>query len=166
MERRKVQHISDHLSLPGQANERNPRLIEEEELKARVRTCGRLLAAWPNARPASVDLTLLEYVNATRGVTLRELSDLISSCIQAGGEFIPPAGEIIGRVVKLTTARAFTYNAHISGEQRALESQERQRIEARAASRGVELVLLEEVQRLAIGSGTRSTPALPEWTER
>lgn len=137
-------------------------VIEADELKARLRQCGRLLSAWPNARPASVDLTLLEYVNATRGVPVLQLAGLIDAAIQAGGEFIPPAGALMERVIKAkVTARSYAYNAHITGEQSARETQERLLEEARRDARTIELVMIGDVRRavgLEAGAATRIGP--------
>lgn len=63
----------------------------------RLSTCGRLLDAWPNARPPNRDRTLIEYLNATRGVPLERLGRCVQLCIEAGGDFIPPAGEVLRR---------------------------------------------------------------------
>lgn len=131
--------------------------MEADEVKARGRQCSRLLSAWPNARPMSVDLTLIEYVNATRGVPLPMLSGMIDAVIQAAGEFMPPAGAIMERVVRSKiTARGMAYNANVSGEQRAKEAQERLLAEARKDAAAVEPVLLEELQQavgIAAGGG-------------
>lgn len=137
-------------------------VIEADELKARLRQCGRLLSAWPNARPANVDLTLLEYVNATRGVPVSQLGGLIEAAIQAGGEFMPPAGALMERVIKAkVTPRSYAYNAHITGEQSARETQERLLAEARRDARTIEPVMLEDVRRavgIEAGSASRIGP--------
>lgn len=152
-----MKRIGDLLSLPSDLAP-EWRVIDAEELRARIRHCARLFAAWPNARPASIDATLLEYLNATRGVSLAELPALITSVIAAGGEFIPPAGALFERVVKAgITALDQGYNAHISGEQRAIEQQQRVLHHERSAARSVEPILLEEVSRvLALAGGDRA----------
>ena len=71
--------------------------MEPEEVAARIGICARILDAWPNARPLNRDRTLLEYVNATRGVAVEKLPACIQLAIDAGGEFMPPAGEVLRR---------------------------------------------------------------------
>jgi hypothetical protein len=71
--------------------------IRPDELPDRLAACARILDAWPNARPLNRDRTLVEYVNATRGVPLERLGRVIQLAIDAGGDFMPPAGEILRR---------------------------------------------------------------------
>ena len=71
--------------------------IEARELAHRITVCARLLDAWPNARPLNRDRTLIEYVNATRGVPAGRLERCIQLAIDAGGDWLPPAGEVIKR---------------------------------------------------------------------
>ena len=148
--------LRDLLSFDGLTREAAVEL-SVAELKARVRECARLFAAWPNARPACLDLTLLEYVNATRGIPLDHLRGLIETVISAGGEFIPPAGAILERAARdLASARSFTYNGHISTDQLRLEYGASVERELRSLQRGVEPVCIEAVQRaLAIEPGER-----------
>jgi hypothetical protein len=73
------------------------RVMAADEVARRVMICARILDAWPNARPTNRDRTLLEYVNATRGVAVEKLPRCIQLAIDAGGDFMPPAGEIIRR---------------------------------------------------------------------
>lgn len=84
----------------GQLFEREPqpfRVMPPDEALARVAICARILDAWPNARPMNRDRTLVEYVNATRGVPLASLPACIQHAIDAGGDFMPPAGEVLRR---------------------------------------------------------------------
>lgn len=71
--------------------------MEDEEALRRIATCARLFDAWPNARPWNRDRTLIEYANATRGVPLGDLDRCIQLAIDAGGDFMPPAGEVLRR---------------------------------------------------------------------
>ena len=73
------------------------RVMAGDEIAQRLADCARVLDAWPNARPMNRDRTLLEYVNATRGVALDKLPHCIQLAIDAGGDFMPPAGEILRR---------------------------------------------------------------------
>ncbi|HEU4428119.1 MAG TPA: hypothetical protein VFT98_05165, partial [Myxococcota bacterium] len=68
-----------------------------DEIPQRITICARILDAWPNARPTNRDRTLLEYVNATRGITVDRLPACVQLAIDAGGDFMPPAGELIRR---------------------------------------------------------------------
>jgi len=67
------------------------------EIAERIAICARILDAWPNARPMNRDRTLLEYVNALRGVPLERLERCVQLAIDAGGDFMPPAGEVLKR---------------------------------------------------------------------
>ena len=71
----------------------------DAEALERLAICGRLFDAWPNARPPNRDRTLIEYVNATRTVLLGDLPRAIQHAIDAGGDFLPPAGEILRRSI-------------------------------------------------------------------
>lgn len=68
-----------------------------DEIPARLAECARILDAWPNARPLNRDRTLVEYLNATRGVPLARLGACIQFAIDAGGEWMPAAGEVLRR---------------------------------------------------------------------
>lgn len=121
-------------------------MMEADEIKARVRSCARLFAAWPNARPASLDLTLLEYVNATRGVPVDVLPELVGAVIAAGGEFIPPAGAILERVARHYAAtREYGYNPHVSGDEQRARTEEHEAKVLKSLQRGVEPVHVEEI---------------------
>ena len=71
--------------------------MPEHEIVERIATCARILDAWPNARPLNRDRTLLEYVNATRGVPIGRLGRCVQLAIDAGGDFMPPAGDVLKR---------------------------------------------------------------------
>lgn len=71
--------------------------MEPDEIPQRITICARLLDAWPNARPTNRDRTLLEYVNATRGVPIAGLARCIQLAIDAGGDWMPAAGDVIRR---------------------------------------------------------------------
>lgn len=71
--------------------------MAEGEIVDRIAVCARILDAWPNARPTNRDRTLLEYVNATRGVPLERLGQCVQLAIDAGGDFMPPAGDVLRR---------------------------------------------------------------------
>jgi hypothetical protein len=74
-----------------------PEPMGAEALAQRLTICARILDAWPNSRPTNRDRTLLEYVNATRGVPLDRLPKCIQLAIDAGGEWMPAAGEVLRR---------------------------------------------------------------------
>ena len=69
--------------------------MDPGEIVDRITTCARILDAWPNARPLNRDRTLVEYVNATRGMPLESLGRCVQLAIDAGGAWMPPAGEIV-----------------------------------------------------------------------
>ena len=74
-----------------------PEPMPADEIVQRVALCARILDAWPNARPLNRDRTLLEYVNATRGVPMKRLPRCVQLAIDAGGEWLPAAGEVLRR---------------------------------------------------------------------
>lgn len=140
-----MEHISRALSSLGRTKD-DARVMGADEIKARVRSCARLFAAWPNARPASLDLTLLEYVNATRGVPVEVLPEIIGSVIAAGGEFLPPAGAVLERVARHYAAtKGYAYNPHVSGDEQRQRTEEREAKALKALQRGVEPVHVEEI---------------------
>lgn len=148
-----MQHITAVLSSLGQTPDVEP--MPEPEVKARVRQCARLFAAWPNARPASVDATLLEYVNATRGVPIDSLPALIDLVRDAGGEFLPPAGAVLERAAKfLATSKRREYNPALSIEQRIADDVHDNLRALKAATRETAPLLLEDVERALLGTGT------------
>lgn len=143
-----MQRVGDLCSLNGLGLSEPARVMDVDEIKARIRACWRLLAAWPTARVLDPDLTLLEYVNATRGVATELLPRLIDDVIAAGGEFLPPAGTLIERVARYRVARsAPAYNAHVSGEQRAAEAVKRALRLARRDLEAVEPIAVDAVAR-------------------
>lgn len=128
--------------------------MSEAEVKARVRQCARLFAAWPNARPASVDATLLEYVNATRGVPIESLPALIDLVRDAGGEFLPPAGAVLERAARfLATTKERDYNPALSIEQRISDDMHDNVRALRAATRATAPLMLDDIERALIGPG-------------
>lgn len=71
--------------------------MAEAEIATRIALCARIFDAWPNARPMNRDRTLIEYVNATRGVPIERLGKCVQLAIDAGGNWMPAAGEILQR---------------------------------------------------------------------
>lgn len=141
---------------------RTDRTINAAEVRRRVRVLLRLFAAWPNARPANEDATLLEYLNATRGVSLEQLPRLVQAVIDAGGEFVPPASTLLERAAKhLSRMKQRTYNPVASIEER--EEWERHDLlqSFRATQREVAPVLPADLRASArIGLGDeRQIPA-------
>jgi hypothetical protein len=138
--------------------------MDGEEIKLRVRECARLFAAWPNARPLSLDSTLMEFVNATRGVAIERLEGFVSEVIEAGGEFLPPAGAIVQRVANArATALATGYNAHVSIEERTRKIREQEQRAMREASERVEPLRVSAVETALqqIGAGASQTTSAP-----
>lgn len=129
--------------------------MPEDEVKARVRQCARLFAAWPNAKPGNVDATLLEYVNATRGVPIESLGAVIDSTRDAGGEFLPPAGAVLERAVRFVAAsKDYAYNpAGLSLEERIRDEAHDLGRALRQATRATAPLLLEDVSRALLGDG-------------
>lgn len=153
-----MQHITEVLSSLGRTP--SAESMPEAEVKARVRQCARLFAAWPNARPASVDSTLLEYVNATRGVPIESLPALIDVVRDAGGEFLPPAGAVLERAVKfLATSKERGYNPALSIEQRIADDMHDMGRALKAATREIPPLMIEDVERALLGPGG-DTPSL------
>ena len=123
-------------------------------MKARVRQCARLFAAWPNAKPLSVDATLLEYVNATRGVPIDMLPGLIELVRDAGGEFLPPAGAVLERAAKFLAAnKERSYSPSLSIEQRIADDVHDFTQALKAAQRDVPPLLIEDIERARLAAG-------------
>ena len=126
------------------------------EVVHRVAACARILDAWPNARPMNRDRTLVEYVNATRGVPLGQLAGVIQAAIDAGGDFMPPAGEVLRRAVSHTIGGkpvGTDRDAHFWYEKRLAEGLQ----ELRYATAGVAMLdpdrAIEANSRPLLGSG-------------
>lgn len=147
-----MRHIGEVLSSLGRTADTES--MSEAEIKARVRQCARLIAQWPQARIGSVDATLYEYVNATRGVPLRHLHAIIDAARDAGGEFLPPAGTILERAARfLAQSRPRTYNPAMPPEQAIADETWELTRELRTAQREAAPLLLEDVSRALLGSG-------------
>lgn len=83
-------------------------MLSEDEVDFRRVVMARLFDAWPMARSDS--RVLDEYVNATRAVPLRRLAAVVDDVIAKGGDFIPPAGEVIRRYYRGEGTR---YHPHL-----------------------------------------------------
>lgn len=129
--------------------------MEPGEIAQRVRHLARLFAAWPGARVTSVDLTLLEYVNATRGVPLDVLPTLVQAVIDAGGEFLPPAGTLLERAARLYAERVSSgYHPALSPEERRRDALHDGIRTLRSAHCTVEPVAIEAVARALVTAGS------------
>jgi hypothetical protein len=134
-----------------------PEPMEAGEVAERLSVCARLLDAWPNSRPMNRDRTLIEYVNATRGVRLEHLGRCIQLAIDSGGEWLPAAGEIVHRAAVQSvggpykgsdTDRRYWHELKVS----KIVAATRERSETVAVVNPD--ALPDRRERLALGSGT------------
>lgn len=128
-----------------------------DEVGQRLVICARLLDAWPNSRPTNRDRTLVEYVNATRGVRLDRLPRCVQFAIDAGGEWLPAAGEVVrraavqgcgGPVVGTDPDARYWHELKVS----RLVAQVREDAE-RVATLNPDVPLVDQSRQLALGSG-------------
>lgn len=73
--------------------------MKHEEIMQRAAILTRLWSAYPSAGRCS-EAMLVEYVNATRGLTPEDLERCVDGAIARGGEFLPSAGDVVRRAVE------------------------------------------------------------------
>lgn len=130
------------------------RAIPGPELAERCKILSRLFSAWPNSRPASVDATLCEYLEATRGISYEsgELERLVNLVIADASEFLPPAGAILRRAAELVAARqkrSYSPSASVADRIEADTEKLLRRIEAKTEA--VETIDLDDVRYVLAG---------------
>lgn len=130
--------------------------MSERELAMRARQCARILHAWPAARVNNMDHTLLEYVNATRAVPLEALRPMVDALISAGGEWLPPAGEVVKRAaLALSQARPRSYSPASSITERENQEAALVAAEVRRATRSAPpLLALPTGAQRRLGDGS------------
>ena len=112
------------------------RVMAEDEILQRISVIGRIFAAWPNARPSNE--TILQYVNATRGIPLTDMDRFANCAIQWESDFVPPAGQIVFRAAMVAAReRRLRREAEKPGGYSAASPEERDAWHARRISDAV-----------------------------